>query len=170
MQYISSAVDRHIGGQLVCRMSVCLWGHVGLAKTEATLLSAAEMKRLRNVCACIKQECCRDGKLVLEKVMASEAVGRMVAEVAATSSEHRRAAAKRAQKDPSYRGVVQINSQPQWWAQICRTEDGNANISRWGPFDTKAEAARIYDTAALSLHRGYGHLRDACYQQLGVFI
>ena len=143
---------------VLCRMSVCLWGHMGLSNNEATLLSSAEMTQLRSKHACIQREGCRDGKLVPELVVRSAAVCGVVAEVAATSSEHRRAAAKRAVGE--YRGVYRKSGETKWWAQICVTKDGKRIFRKPGPFGTKEQAAQTFDGVALYVHRGCDHLLD----------
>ena len=147
--------DTESGQPVLCRMSVCFWGHTGFTKTKATLLSAADMKHLHSVHARVQRKCSRFRKLVPELVARSAAVGGVVAEVASTSSKHRRTAANRALGD--YRGVF-LQSNGAWGVEIRVSEDGkNIQHSRRN-FDTKEEAAQMYDTLALYLHRGYVHL------------
>ena len=97
------------------RMSICLWGQ-DLSKADANLLSSDEIRKYRFEHACIQRLCYRDGKLVPKLVARSATVRRVVAEVYATSSEHRRAAAKR--KRGYYRGVSRYGNSSKWREHI----------------------------------------------------
>ena len=119
----------------VCSLSMCLWGNVELSKAENILLSEAEMEQLQSEHKCVQRECCRDCKLAPELVARSATVRRVVAEVAATSSEHRRAAAKREVGD--YRGVQRKGKWSDWLARICSMEDGKRTQCEWGQFESK---------------------------------
>lgn len=116
------------------RMSICLWGQ-DLSKADANLLSSDEIRKYRFEHACIQRLCYRDGKLVPKLVARSATVRRVVAEVAATSSEHRRAAAKREVGD--YRGVQRKGKWSDWLARICSMEDGKRTQCEWGQFESK---------------------------------
>ena len=132
---------------------MCLWGNLdSLCKDTTSLLSIYEIDWLYDVHKCVQWECYRDGKLAPELVEHSVTVGRLLAEVAATSSKHRRAASKHALGD--YTGVLEHGSQGRWRPEITSVENGEPVVCRWFLFDGQKEPARIYDAAALHLDRG----------------
>ena len=113
---------------------MCLWGNLdSFCKEASSLLSTDEIDWLYDVHKCVQWECYRDGKLAPELVARSATVSRLLAKVAATSSKHRRAAAKHALG--GYTGVLEHGSQGRWRAEISSVEDGEAVVCRWFPFD-----------------------------------
>ena len=128
-----------------CRISLCLFGDFG---DGACLLSAAERQRFISVHNTLLQQCSCGGQLDPKLVSKCEALGRVIAEVYSTSSEHRRHAARVAAG--KYRGV-QPRACGKWQAKIKRS----GVISTLGTFQTPVKAADAYDDAAFELYGWY---------------
>jgi hypothetical protein len=116
-----------------CTLQICLFGKD--YSGAASLLSADEVQRVHSVHAIVQKDCSVGGEPDADAVSRCEAVGRVVAEVAATSTAHRVHAAKCAVGN--FRGVCRRGRR-----HIARMGISLGKDAHLGTFDSKEEAAR----------------------------